>query len=174
MIAVISGTNRKDSLSLKVARTYTQVLESAGEPCQIIDLGTLPSDFTVSALYENAGRSAGFNLLKDLVHEAEKYVFVVPEYNNSFPGVLKAFIDGLDYPSQFAGKKGALVGISSGGQGAGIALSHLTDVLNYLGMHVLASKVKLPNIHKHMDEERLTNERSLKMLQKQAHELIDF
>ena len=40
-------------------------------------------------------------------------------------------------------KKAALVGISSGVQGAGLALSHLTDIFNYCGMHVLAQKPKL-------------------------------
>ena len=74
------------------------------------------------------------------IQSCDKFVFVVPEYNGSFPGVFKAFVDGLKYPASFKDKKCALVGISSGTQGGALALSHLTDIFNYLGMNVLALK----------------------------------
>ena len=74
-----------------------------------------------------------------------KLVIIVPEYNASFPGVLKAFIDGLTYPGGIQGKKAALVGLSGGGQGGLLAMTHLTDVLMYLGTTVLPSAYACPS-----------------------------
>ena len=82
---------------------------------------------------------------------------MVPEYNGSFPGVLKAFIDGLDYQESLKHKKAALIGHSSETQGSALALSHLTDIFNYLGTHVYALKPRLMQIEKHLKDGKLSN-----------------
>jgi NAD(P)H-dependent FMN reductase len=105
---------------------------------------------------------------------SDKFVFVVPEYNGSFPGVLKAFIDGLDYPNPFKNKKCALVGLSSGVQGGALALSHLTDILNYLGMHVLALKVRMPGIERIFSEGVISDKLVLELLDMQVKDLMEF
>ena len=87
---------------------------------------------------------------------------------------MKTFIDGLRQPNSFRGKKGALVGISSGAQGGGLALSHLTDILNYMGMHILAIKPKLSNIESNMTGNTLSNPIYLKKISKQIEEFIKF
>ena len=157
MITIIVGTNRTDSVSSTLADYYQALLKERNAPSQILDLSNLPPDFIFSALYDNTGKNTAFNELTGMLRQSEKFVFVVPEYNASFPGVLKAFIDGMDYPNPLRGKKAALVGISSGYQGATLALSHLTDILNYLGMHVLAQKLKLAKIEENMTENTLKN-----------------
>lgn len=174
MINIVIGTNRKDALSAKVAAIYQQLLHEKNTECRLISMQELPADFTVSALYENNGRNPEFNRFRDIFKESDKFVFIIPEYNGSYPGVLKAFIDGMDYPSGLQGKKCALVGLSSGVQGASIALSHFTDVLHYLGMHVLALKVKMGEIHQYLKENQLTHEVYDKMLRMQADQLIEF
>lgn len=175
MITIVSGTNRNNSLTHKISLLYQQLLESLACESILLDLKQLPKDFVFSALYEHTGNNEAFNPFRDQMNTARKYVFIVPEYNNSFPGVLKAFIDAMDYPDTFLNKKCALVGLSAGIQGAGIALSHLTDIFHYCGMHVLAQKPKLAQIHKHLDEHgQLTNEQYLDLLRKQAQALIDF
>jgi chromate reductase, NAD(P)H dehydrogenase (quinone) len=146
MITIISGTNRLNSNSIFIAEYYQALLKKKGVESQILDLRRLPESFLFTALYENAGKDPAFNKLKEMINSSEKFVFIVPEYNGSFPGVLKAFIDGLDFPESFENKKCALVGISSGVLAGALALSHLTDILNYLGMHVLALKPRLPRI----------------------------
>lgn len=145
-----------------------------GEVSTILDLANMPSDFIVSALYENSGKNSDFNKYRRIIEESSKFVFVVPEYNGSFPGVLKAFIDGLKYPDSFTDKKCALVGISSGVQGGGLAVSHLTDIFNYCGMHVLALKPKLARIETHISNKHITNDLYMELLQTQARQLIEF
>jgi len=174
MINIIVGTNRKDALSATVAAYYQHILKEKKAESNIISLRDLPADFTTSALYENNGRNPQFNRLRDAFRECDKFVFVIPEYNGSYPGVLKAFIDGMDYPSGLQEKKAALVGVSTGVQGASIALSHFTDVLHYLGMHVLALKVKMGQIHHYLKENQLTHKVYEEMLRMQADQLIKF
>jgi chromate reductase, NAD(P)H dehydrogenase (quinone) len=174
MIKIIVGTNRKDSVSKKIALQYQEILSSLDQTSEIIDLQDLPDDFLFSALYEYNGKNEGFNTIHNKVKEGTKYVFIVPEYNGSFPGILKAFIDGMSYPNSFRNKKCALVGLSSGVGGGGLALSHLTDIFHYLGMHVLANKPKLAKIEENMSDHLLTNRFYIDLLHSQAVMLIDF
>ncbi len=173
-IYIISGTNRKEALSLQVAQIYKNEFDALGVAAEIIDLKSLPADYLFSGLYENAGKSDEANLLREKMKEGKKFVFVIAEYNGSFPGVLKAFVDGLEFPDSFTHKKCALVGLSAGLQGAVLAMSHFTDILNYCGAHVLAHKPKLAGIGSHLNRGSITNERYMKHIKQQVKELIDF
>jgi len=176
MISIVCGTNRKEAVSKKLSRIYQNLLKAEGVESQIIDLSDLPPDFIFSALYEKAGKNELFNTIRRKMLESEKFIFVIPEYNGSFPGVLKVFIDGLKFPDTFTGKKCALVGLSSGVQGAGLALSHLTDIFNYCGMNVLALKPRLANIGQNMDmeAEKITNLLFQELVENQVRDLIKF
>jgi NAD(P)H-dependent FMN reductase len=108
------------------------------------------------------------------MNRAEKLVFVIPEYNGSFPGVLKVFIDGLDRAKALTDKKSVLVGISAGDQGAGLALSHFTDILNYCGTHVLGYRLRIPKIGDKMTDNKIANPLYLEKVHTQAKKLVDF
>ncbi len=174
MITIVVGTNRKDSVSEKVAIQYSEILKEHGQDSSILNLSELPLDYIYSALYENVGKNEQFNQIRDLMNRSEKFVFIIPEYNGSFPGVLKAFIDGLDRSKSLTGKKSALVGISAGDQGAGIALSHFTDILHYCGTHVLALRLRIPTIGNLMTDNRISDEKYLSKIHKQSSQLIAF
>lgn len=158
MVLIISGTNRNNSRSRVIADLYARILDEQFVENEVLDLNILPKDFIFSALYENALTHPDFNKVQEKVDHVEKIVFIISEYNGSFPGALKAFIDGLRYPDTFNGKKGALVGFSSNSQGAALALSHMTDILHHLGMTVLPERTKIPFIEDLLDE----NEKQLK------------
>ena len=172
-VSIISGTNRSDAVSLGIAQAYQSLLNNLGAKTNLITLASLPADFAFSALYENAGKNENFNAFRNIMNESEKFVFIVPEYNGSFPGVLKTFIDGLIYPTTFREKKCALVGLASGGQGSSLALSHLTDILNHCGSHVLAYKTRLTKIDDHFDDGSLSKI-YFEMLNKQANMFYKF
>jgi chromate reductase, NAD(P)H dehydrogenase (quinone) len=174
MITLVSGTNRPASNSIAIVNMYAKLLQKHSVPYQILDLAQLPADFIVTALYNNTGQNEQFNKLASMIAKSDKFVFVVPEYNSSFPGVLKAFIDGLSYPNTFKDKKGALIGLSSGMQGSGLALSHLSDVLNYLGMHVMAMRLKLAHIEKNFDGKKLTNDLYQELLEQHIEQFLKF
>ena len=172
MITIISGTNREGAYSRILAEIYREILESKGGECQILDLKDLPRDFIFSALFDNAGGHPQFNEIQQLINASEKFVFIVPEYNGSFPGVLKAFLDGLEYPASLQGKTGALVGLASGHMGGALALSHLTDVLHYMGMNVLPIKPRLPRISKILIDKKFADAIYTELLIAQAEMLL--
>ena len=174
MITIVVGTNRKASVSHEIAKQYLAYLREINVESTILSLQQLPSDYINSALYENVGKNASFNKIRLQMNESEKFVFVIPEYNGSFPGVLKAFVDGLDRNKALTDKKCALIGISAGDQGAGLALSHFTDILNYCGTNVLAYKLRLPRIGDAMTDNKMTKKIYLDKIHKQAKKLVDF
>lgn len=174
MITIISGTNRTDSVSEQIANQYKEILIERRSAAEVISLCDLPVDYLTSALYENAGKNDDFNTLRDKMNGSEKFVFVIPEYNGSFPGVLKTFIDGLDRAKALDGKKSALLGLSAGDQGAGLALSHFTDILNYCGTNVLAYRLRIPGVRKVMTDNKITNPDYVARLNKQADLLLQF
>lgn len=174
MITIIIGTNRHHAKSRIVALWIHELLKEQNQISQFLDLADLPSDFTVSALYENVGKNVEFNALVEILQASDRFIFIIPEYNGSFPGVLKSFLDGQPYPSPLRGKKAALVGISSGMQGGGLALSHFTDVLHYLGVQVLAEKPKLANIEANMSGQELTNSLYQQLLSEQVDAFMNF
>lgn len=174
MITIVSGTNRPESKSREVADFYQQLLLQHDTESQILDLMDLPPDFIFSALYHNSGKNEQFNALRARMEASDKFVFIVPEYNNSYPGVLKAFIDGLSYPNALVHKKCALVGISDGVQGNALGLSHLTDVFNYLGMHVLAQKVRIPFMKKNFLEGEIQDSFINQLIRDQAGLFLKF
>ncbi len=172
MISIISGTNRPNSKSKEIAIHYQKLLAAKGEAAQVIDLTELPADFTQSALYGN--KNAQFEALRDKMNESEKYIFVIPEYNNSFPGVLKAFIDGLSYPNAIAHKKCALVGISDGVQGNAVGLCHIVDIFNYLGMHVLAQRIRIPFMKKNWVDHEIQDAFIVDLIDQQIDVFLKF
>jgi chromate reductase len=174
MIAMIAGTNRNDAVSLQIANQYAAMLRDAGAQVDLIDLRALPHDFLHSVLYGNEDKSDSFKELSDVMNRSEKLVFVIPEYNGSFPGVLKVFIDGLDRSKALTDKKCTLVGISAGDQGAGLALSHFTDILNYCGTHVMGYRLRIPGIADKMTDNRLSNPTYLDKMQKQVNKFLAF
>ncbi|MEZ7931041.1 MAG: NAD(P)H-dependent oxidoreductase, partial [Flavobacteriales bacterium] len=52
MITIISGTNRKGSNSLKVSKTYQNLLKNKGLESQVMDLAELSGDF-ITNMYGN-------------------------------------------------------------------------------------------------------------------------
>jgi chromate reductase len=174
MICIIVGTNRPDSLSRKVANYYQKLLQNLGQESQILDLINLPKDFTFTSLAKNADKGEVFNEFQKIIDTTEKFVFIVPEYNGSFPGILKVFLDGLRYPDSLSNKKAALVGIAAGMLGNAVGLGHLDDILSYMGTNTLALRMKLGNIKQHFDGEEFSFNIYQNFLEKQAKQFIEF
>ena len=178
-ILVVAATNRPGALAQIVANYYVSILEKERKKARLLSLNRLEPDFMAKALYANKGKDPAFNTLAQEIEEAKKMVFVVPQYNGSFPGVLKTFIDGLrvgaeDKGEVFRYKKCALVGVSKGSQGNILGLSHLTDILEYLGMQVLPMKGYLCCIGSPSMEAFEAHPSYLRFLQEQAKHFILF
>jgi chromate reductase, NAD(P)H dehydrogenase (quinone) len=151
MITVISGTNRKGSECLNFAKLYADLLQKhTEEEVKLLALEQIPHDWFHAAMYSEQSPSVAA-LQDEYVLPADKMVFVMPEYNGSYPGSVKLFIDACsvrEYSRNFQNKKAALVGIASGRAGNLRGMDHLTGVLNYLGMTVMPNKLPISSIFK--------------------------
>ena len=150
-LLVVASTNRPGALSHVVAKQCVSMLQAQGERPAFLALDEVPDNFFRTALYDNQGHDPAFNRLIKRIENAKKILFVVPQYNGSFPGILKTFIDGLPLGAKDKGqylryKQCALIGVSKGWQGNMLGISHLSDLLNYLGMHVFPKKVYFPKV----------------------------
>ena len=150
MISIISGTNRPNSNTLKVAEYYLRTLQSKGQEARIFDLQDLPGSIIQTDLYGK--RSEAFLPIQKMITETTKFLFIIPEYNGSFPGVLKTFVDACDFPDSFYNKKAALTGISSGKYGNIRGIDHFSGICSYLHLNVLPLRLHIPAIKTEFDE----------------------
>lgn len=173
MTIIVSGTNRINSNTAKIAQYYQKTLAEKGLESKILYLIDLPSTIIKTDMYGD--RSEAFQKMQDEVSAAEKFIFIAPEYNGSFPGILKLFIDCCKFPESFFDKKVALVGHSTGKYGNIRGIDHLTGICNYINLHVLPLKVHIPAIHTELNEEGdFFKEDTLKFTGQQMDRFIRF
>jgi chromate reductase, NAD(P)H dehydrogenase (quinone) len=173
-VGIIVGTNRKDAFTKKIAQYYASSIQKQGHQTTIIDLENLPIDFAFTALYQNSGKNLEFATFQAQIDQSDRIVVIAPEYNGSFPGILKTFIDGLRHPDSLSNKKMCLVGLSAGVLGNAVGLGHLNDVLSYLNANVLGLRIKLGEVSKHFADGAFTNTTFASFTEKQINNFLTF
>jgi NAD(P)H-dependent FMN reductase len=154
-LTVICGSNRKESNSSIISSYISSNLKDINKVTVFLNLYDLNSKIELEHMYFNSDESFE-QLKKELIAGSDKFIFVIPEYNGSFPGVLKLFVDTVP-PEYWKGKKAGLVGLSSGMQGGALAMSQFTNVLNYLKCSVYYHKPKIPLIESKIENGLLVN-----------------
>ena len=172
MITIISGTNREGSYSIKFALKYAEILIDKGVSCQVLDLKDLPKNFLFSETYGKRTDSYE-QLLKKYVYDPNKWMMVSPEYNGSFSGVLKSFIDSIDYRA-VKGKKIAMIGVAAGKSGNLRGMDHMTNCMHYMGAEVMPNKLPISQAFKMFDGDTLMDEDTLKLMEAHAEEFIKY
>ncbi len=166
MYTIISGTNRLGSHTEKIANQYQHILKAKGIDAKIFSLKNL------NVLEKNPD----FNKAeKEFLIPAQKFIFIMPEYNGTYPGVLKAMIDISDLKISWYDKKVLLVGISTGRAGNLRGMDHMTAILNHIKMVVHPNKLPISTIDKVMDENgTISNKTTLHAIDMQIDEFINF
>lgn len=152
MITIISATNRPDSKSALVSEAlFNQIGKYTDEEVNIIKLSDVDPGFVHAKMYDAEHQHPELTRLQDeMIIPADKWIIVSPEYNGSYSGIGKVFVDALSIRKKnetFSGKKLALVGVATGRGGNLRGLDHLTTSLNYMGMHVYPNRLPLSQIH---------------------------
>jgi chromate reductase, NAD(P)H dehydrogenase (quinone) len=151
MILIINGTNRPNNKTKIIAEYCKDYLSIAlNEEVKYINLEQITSDIINEQMYNEGGQASFLNALQDnLVIPHHKWIIVSPEYNGSFPGILKLFFDAMSvrkYRETFAHKKVGLIGTSSGRAGNLRGMEHLTSLLNYMKVTVFHNKLPISGI----------------------------
>ncbi len=173
MITVVCATHRPKNVTFKVVEKYLQLLQQRGEDCQLLEMAELPKNFLFEDSFGKRTQATD-QLIADKILPADRLVIVSPEYNGSYPGVLKAFFDAVK-PHIWKAKKVALVGVASGRAGNIRGMDHLTHVLHHLRMEVFSNKVPISKIEGLLNEEgELVDEETIAVLQKQIDEFLRY
>lgn len=169
---IIAATNRNNSRTETFAKYYQDFLATHGETSEIFSLRNLP-DGLLGNFFDKENN--GFAPIQAKVTAAQKFIFIVPEYNGGFPGVLKLFVDACTFPESFKGKKAALVGIAAGKYGNVRGIEHFAGICSYCGIHTLPLRIHVPNAASIINEQReITHEDTLKFMQQQVNEFVNF
>lgn len=148
-ITIISATNRLDSNTEKVSNYYKTALKTKGIDVELFSLKDLPETVLHTDLYGK--RSEGFQKIIDkYIDTQSKFIFITPEYNGSFAGVLKVFLDAIP-PRMWTENKACLVGVSTGRAGNLRGMEHLTNILNYLKINVYHNKLPISRVDTLLD-----------------------
>ncbi len=163
---IISGTNRPNSNTIKVAKQYQQLLSDKGNEAIVYSLEEwkwlekTPESDTVQ---------------NQLFLPAQRFIFILPEYNGSIPGVLKLMIDLSDHQLIWQKKRALLTGISTGRAGNLRGMEHMTGILNYLNVVVHPNKLPISSIDKLLNGKgEISDPTTLRAIHTQLNEFVEF
>ena len=157
MVTLIAGTNRSNSKTAEIAAYYQKELFAQhGIESRLLDLASLPPEFISGHMYGKGPKHPSYHALMDTLAGTTHSVWLFPEYNNSFPGVMKSFLDSFPFPNPLKGTAAAMVGISAGTNGGANGMSHLADILSYLGVSVLPQRLRIYSIMENWKDGEIT------------------
>ena len=166
MITIISGTNRKESSTKKVALEYQRFLTEQHIESKLLAL----DEFDVLRRDE-----AFIQTEADVLKAAERFIFILPEYNGSYPGVLKMMIDNSDVANVWWHKKVLLTGVSSGRAGNLRGMEHITGSLLHMKMIVHPNRLPISVVHTLMNEaDQFTDDIMIRAIKTQLEEFLSF
>lgn len=134
-VLVLIGGISKDSINKKL---FGFVREAAGDRMEfyVYPIADLP--YFSQDIENNPPEIA--RDFKERVKACDAALFITPEYNRSFPGVLKNAIDWATRPAGqnlWSGKPGAIMGTSPGAIGTFGAQNQLRQVLTFLNLRMM-------------------------------------
>lgn len=166
MITIISGTNRDQSRSLQVANHYYTIIKPHHDDVHLLSLKDVK-------IYER--NTDIINIENELLIPSEKFIFIMPEYNGSFPGVLKTLLDITDIRRAWWHKKALLVGVADGRGGNLRGIEHMTNILHYLKMNIYYNKLPLSRINDEMDADgNFLNEATIAAIKEQTDTFLAY
>ena len=138
-IPVILGTTRKGRMSAHAARFMVEQIERRQDvTTDLIDLSKLPAPI------DDAGESIKDPAFAEKMTMADALVLVTPEYNHSFPGLLKHVLDSC--LKEYIHKAAGIVGVSAGPFGGVRAIQDFLPVIRELGLVNIFWDVNFGNV----------------------------
>jgi len=174
MIYVISGTNRPASRSREVSDWVADNMKKYTRDVEVIDLADLPLHELIGDHYDkNTDLPSPIRKTIDKINHSDGLVLVVPEYNGSFPGSLKYFIDFWSYPKSFEYRPVAFIGL--GYRWGGLRpVEQMQQIFNYRNAFIFPERVFLTNIEDVLKNKKIADKDIKKLLDRQARNFVKF
>jgi NAD(P)H-dependent FMN reductase len=165
-LPVILGTTRKGRMSEHAARFMAERLARRnGIVTELIDISRVPMPL------DDAGEGIKNPEFSEKMVMADALVIVTPEYNHSFPGLLKHVLDSC--LKEYIHKAAGIVGVSAGPFGGVRAIQDFLPVMRELGLVNIFWDVNFGNVSKVFDERgKLLDEAFIARADKFLNELI--
>lgn len=166
MITIISGSNRQDNNTKKVALEYQRLLEERNIATHFLALDETPMVERNEAFIKTEN---------EVLKPAQKFIIVMPEYNGSYPGILKLMIDNTDVAKVWWYKKILLTGVSTGRAGNLRGMEHLGGSLLHMKMMVHYNRLPISLVDKLMnDQGQFTDAATVTAINSQLDEFLNF
>ena len=150
-VLVFAGSTRTGSLHRKLAHAAAADLRARGLDVTVADLRDYPMPLYDGDLETESGVPENARAFGKLLNQHDVFVIASPEYNGSFPALLKNVIDWTSRPAPgerpagvFRGKTAVLLSASPGPGGGSRGLRHLRELLQMIGVEVLPVDVTIP------------------------------
>src|SRR5215813_9951015 len=144
-IPVILGTTRKGRMSAHAAHFMLgQIEKRDGIRTELIDISKLPMPV------DDAGEGIKDPLFSEKMVMADALVIVTPEYNHSFPGLLKHILDSCF--KEYIHKAAGIVGLSAWPFGGVRVIQDLIPVIRELDFVNIFWDDKFGNVSKVFDK----------------------
>ena len=165
-IPVILGTTRKGRMSSHAARfVHSQIRKRDAVVTELIDIADLKVPI------DDAGEGVKDARFSAAMERADAIVIVTPEYNHSFPGLLKHVLDSC--LKEYIHKAAGIVGVSAGAFGGTRVIEHFQPVLRELGLVSIFWDINFGGIDKVFDEQgHLLDQTYIRRADKFLSELI--
>ena len=163
---VILGTTRKGRMSAHAAQfVFSQLQKRNSVTTELIDIAELPLPV------DDAGEAVKDSHFSGAMERADAIVIVTPEYNHSFPGLLKHVLDSC--LKEYIHKAAGIVGVSAGVFGGARAIEHFQPVLRELGLVSIFWDVNFGTVEKVFDANgQLLDQAYIRRSDKFLNELI--
>jgi len=143
-ILIISGTNRPNSSTLRIASRIEQHYAAARLRASLFNLEDLPAEAFSPEAYTSKP-PAFQDVRQEVLYSAGLHV-PLPESSGSYPRVLKDFIDLLKSPDSFDRQPVAFVGVTSASWAALRAVEQMQMVFAHRHAHVYPERVFISDV----------------------------
>ena len=180
MITVIQATNRPDSNTEFLSIHVRQLLrEHYDGEVGYVSMMDVPAEILSTRQYKKEELPEKIKLMQDQwMMPAEKFIWILPEYNGSFPGILKLFIDAISVrrcDETFKLKKSMLIGVATGRSGNIRGMDHLSGILLHMKSVIYPRLLPVSKISELMDDQgRIHHAPTLKTLEDHLRVSLSF
>ena len=171
-IVVVCGTNREGALSRLLAMEVAETYRLQGQTVDLLDMNELPPEVIQPTAYKTQPENV--QQLVDRFLASDGAVFVVPEYNGSYPGILKLFIDMLPYPAGFDSRPCAFLGLAAGQFKSLRAVEHFQQVAAYRNAYIYPRRIFIGDSFKQFVDGKLADDELTTRLAGQADGFLKF
>lgn len=169
---IILATNRPESRTRQVVNILQGIYHTLDCNVKIISLTEVPFQKLIQNPYPDKLPTEVQNIVHQL-NTSSAFTIVCPEYNGSFPGIMKFFIDHWTYPDTFEWRPVCFVGL--GGRFGGLrAVEQLQQIIGYRNAFIYPKRVFLQNIEELLKNGKIQSASIMQLLTEQTKGFLKF